>query len=234
MNSGMSLSGTKKLAAGAATLAVAWVACFIAIIGGAAAGDQGSGVGMSLAAMLVQASEACVVGGPVPGLDSQQAANADQVVSSAFAASDENQQVARIALMVAWTESGLRDLGPLPSNDGSLGLFQQRGWGTAEQEMTPTVSTGLFVSRLLALPVWTQLPPWVAAENVQRSRFSDGSNYRVNWPRQASSSTGCSLTETSSAPAVRIDQPASPARWHPVACQPAMPSLPVPGLPTLW
>jgi cell wall-associated NlpC family hydrolase len=179
----MSSSATKKLAAGAATLTVAGVACFIAVVGGAVAGDQGSGIGVSFAAMLVQASEACVVGGPVRGLDGQQAANADQIVSAAFAASGENYQVARIALMVAWTESGLRDLGPLPANDGSLGLFQQRGWASAEQEMTPTVSTGLFVSHLLALPAWMQLPPWVAAQDVQQSRFSDGSNYRANWPR---------------------------------------------------
>jgi peptidoglycan DL-endopeptidase CwlO len=131
-----------------------------------------------------------VVGGPVGGLDPEQAADANQIVSAAFAASGEDELLARIALMVAWTESGLRNLGPLPNNDGSLGLFQQRGWGTPQQEMDPPVATALFVGRLLALPGWQALPPWMAAQDVQRSAFSDGSNYQANWPLSGQLLTG--------------------------------------------
>jgi hypothetical protein len=165
-----------------ALLATAGVVGFVPIFGGIGASDQGAQVGASLAALLEEASQTCIVQGPVPGLDGQQAVNAGEIVSAAFATSGEDQQVARMALMVAWTESSLQNLGPRPNNDGSLGLFQQRGWGTPEQEMDPAVSTGLFVHHLLAIKGWTQLPPWVAAQDVQRSRFADGSNYRANWP----------------------------------------------------
>jgi cell wall-associated NlpC family hydrolase len=163
-------------------LLAAGVVGFVPIFGGAAASDQGAQLGASLTAWLEEASETCIVQGPVPGLNSQQAVYAGVIVSAAFAASGEDLQVGRIALMVAWTESGLQDLGPLPNNDGSLGLFQQRDWGTPQQEMDPAVSTGLFVHRLLSIKNWNQLQPWVAAQDVQRSTFADGSNYRANWP----------------------------------------------------
>lgn len=171
-----------RLVAAGAVAAVLGVTAFVPLIGGAAAIDHGTAVGVTLSTMMIQAGQACVVDGPAAGLDSQQAAFAGQIVSAAFAASGEDLEVARISLMVAWTESRLRDLGPMADNDGSLGLFQQRGWGTAAQEMDPAVSTALFVGRLTALSGWRQLPPWVAAQDIQRSAFSDGSNYRANWP----------------------------------------------------
>lgn len=170
-----------KLAVVAVAVAVLGVAGFVPVVGGAAAGDQGTALGVTLSAIMTQASQACVVDGSVTGLDVQQAALAGRIVSAAFAASGEDQQVARISLMVAWTESRLRDLGPMAGNDGSLGLFQQRGWGTPAQEMDPAVSTALFVGRLIALPRWRKLSPWVAAQDVQRSAFADGSNYKADW-----------------------------------------------------
>jgi cell wall-associated NlpC family hydrolase len=87
--------------------------------------------------------------------------------------------------MVADTESGLQDLGPLPGNGGSLGLFQQRvsqGWGTASEEMDPAQATSMFVERLKTVPDWTVVPPWQAAQRVQRSAFADGANYEQRWP----------------------------------------------------
>jgi hypothetical protein len=172
------------------------VALFVAIIGGAVSGAQTSGMAASLAGLVLQASQACVVSGPVPGLDPAQAADAGQVVSAAFADSAENRAVAQIALMVAYTESRLHDLGPQPGNDGSLGLFQQRtsqGWGTPAEEMDAKDATGMFVQRLLAVPAWSHLPPWVAAQDVQLSAFTGhpspsnggssvvGGNYEANW-----------------------------------------------------
>jgi hypothetical protein len=145
---------------------------------------------------VLDASQACVITGPIDNLNSAQAAIADAVGSAAFAASGESLVVIRIALMVAYTESGLRNLGPQPSNDDSLGVFQQRasqGWGTPSQELNPAAATGLFVQHLLALPGWNTLPPWVAAQAVQRSAFDGrpraangnssqvGANYRKNW-----------------------------------------------------
>jgi cell wall-associated NlpC family hydrolase len=173
--------GTKLALAGAVVAALG-LAGFVPIVGGAVASDQGTAVGESLASMIMQASEACVVAGPVSGLEPEQAIYASKIVSAAFASSGEDTQVARIALMVAWTESSLRDLGPMAGNDGSLGLFQQRGWGTPAQEMDPAAATALFVEHLEALPGWRQLPPWAAAQDIQRSKFADGSNYQANWP----------------------------------------------------
>lgn len=170
-----------KLAVVVAAVALLGVAGFVPLIGGAVAGDQGTAVGVTLTALMIRASEACVVDGPVSGLDTQQAALAGQIVSAAFAASGEDRQAARISLMVAWTESRLRDLGPMAGNDGSLGLFQQRGWGTPAQEMDPAISTALFVGRLTALPGWRRLPPWIAAQDVQRSAYRSGSNYKSHW-----------------------------------------------------
>lgn len=179
-------SAGPKVAAAVGVVAVLAIATFVPLIGGAVAGDEGAAAGMTLSTMILQADEACVVDAPVPGLDAEQAANAGQVVSAAFAAGGEDQLVARIALMVAWTESKLRNLGPMPGNDGSLGLFQQRGWGTTQQEMDPPVATALFVGRLLALPNWRQMLPWVAAQDLQQSAFADGSNYQASWPAAGS------------------------------------------------
>jgi peptidoglycan DL-endopeptidase CwlO len=86
--------------------------------------------------------------------------------------------------MTAYTESGLNDLGPMPNNDGSLGLFQQRasqGWGTPAEEENPTAATAMFVDQLLAVPEWSTMSPWMAAQQVQHSAFADGSNYEANW-----------------------------------------------------
>ena len=101
----------------------------VPVLGGAAGGQAKEAATTAAAALLLEASQACVISGPVAGLDPQQAADVNEVVAAAFAASKENQMVAEIAVMVAMTESDLHNLGPLPDNAGSLGLFQQRGWG---------------------------------------------------------------------------------------------------------
>jgi peptidoglycan DL-endopeptidase CwlO len=161
---------------------VALVLGLVTVAGGSgsAAAAQGA-VAVSVLGALQQ--QECVVSGPVPGLSTAQATNAETVVaaSQALGAGDLGAQ---IALMTAYTESTLENLGPQIGNDGSLGLFQQRvaaGWGTAAEELDPTEATGMFVQRLLAVPGWQTIPPWVAAQDVQRSAFSDGSNYQKNW-----------------------------------------------------
>lgn len=158
----------------------------LTILAGGVSGAQGTGLGTTLTGLVTRAARACVVTGPVKGLSASQAGYAAQIVAGAFAASGEDRRLARIALMVAITESGLRDLGPLPGNAGSLGLFQQRaseGWGTPAEELNPATSTAMFVRRLLSIPNWRTLPPWVAAEAVQRSVYTNGSNYRAQWAR---------------------------------------------------
>jgi cell wall-associated NlpC family hydrolase len=169
----------KGVALVAAGVAVALVVGLVVIAGGATGGPLTSTAVLSVAQL---AAATCPVSGPVPGLDAEQAANADLVVSAAMSASAENSRAAQIAVMTAMTESTLRDLDYGPQ--GSLGLFQQRpsqGWGTPAQVMDPTYATDAFVTRLLAVPGWQGLPPWVAAETVQRSKYTDGSNYEGNW-----------------------------------------------------
>jgi hypothetical protein len=96
----------------------------------------------------------------------------------------ESAHAAEIAVMTAYTESHLENLGPEDGNQGSLGLFQQRasqGWGTPAEEQIPAEATAMFIQRLMGVPHWQTIAPWLAAQDVQRSAFPDGSNYRANW-----------------------------------------------------
>lgn len=114
---------------------------------------------------------------------------------------DQCQRLADIALETALTESGLRMYAnannpeslQLPhdavgSDHGSVGLFQQQvggarnstaNWGTTAELMNPEVSTKKFLDALLGLD-WIPMTNWAAAQAVQHSAFSDGSNYRSN------------------------------------------------------
>ncbi|MHA6632083.1 hypothetical protein ACU61A_42200 [Pseudonocardia sichuanensis] len=77
-----------------------------------------------------------------------------------------------IALATAMQESGLRNINY--GDRDSLGLFQQRpsqGWGSPAQVTDPTYAAVQFYRRLLAVPGWTEMPLWRAAQTVQRSAF---------------------------------------------------------------
>jgi hypothetical protein len=170
-----------RLAAIGVVLGLLGLVGAVALVAGALSSSASSGALVSLA----EAAQACVVSGPVNGLSAEQAANAEVVVSTAMANSAEDALTARISLMVAYTESTLRDLGPMGGNLGSLGLFQQRasqGWGSASEEMNPAEATAMFVGRLTRVPAWRSRPPWLVAQDVQRSAFVDGRNYQANWP----------------------------------------------------
>ena len=173
-----SLTGL-PVVAGAVVAAGAVLVLGLATIGGVAQSSSSSSI-LSIAEL---ASQTCLVAGPVRTLTPEQSANADTIVSASMTASGEILGAARIALMTAMTESGLRDL-DFGDRD-SLGLFQQRpsqGWGTPAQVMDPTYATVAFVRRLLAVPGWQTEAPWVAAQTVQRSADSSGSNDETNWP----------------------------------------------------
>jgi cell wall-associated NlpC family hydrolase len=125
----------------------------------------------------------CTTSGPVEGLSAVQAQNARTI--AAVASARGGKRAALIAMDVAITESDLRVLGnhavadaSALANQGvgtdhdSVGLFQQRaGWGTAAARMDPVTSTNAFLDQLMALDGWSTLPPWVAAQLVQRSAF---------------------------------------------------------------
>lgn len=170
-----------------AALVVPGVFIFGLVIVGAT-GEPGAvavaGGGISLDSLL--ATTMCIGGGQVGHLTPAESANAETVVTVVAAASDESVLAERIALMTALTESGLQDLGPMSHNDGSLGIFQQRAsenWGTPAQEMDPADATAMFVGRLLKVPDWQRIKPWMAAQDVQHSAFSNGSNYKRHWAR---------------------------------------------------
>lgn len=141
-------------------------------LGGAGASPGGSGTPI-----------ACVERGQITGLTTAESGNAEVIAAVAEGMASGSPLVARMSLMAAYTESGLVDLGPEAGSD-SLGLFQQRasrGWGTPAEEEDPAAATAMFVSALLRVPGWETVPPWSAVQEVQRSRFLDGSNYQANW-----------------------------------------------------
>lgn len=162
------------------TLVVAAIACcgfvLALVVTAAAAGGATPAVGSG-------AFVACAVTGQIAGLTAVQSGNAEVIVAVAEGMVSGSPLVARMSLMAAYTESGLVDLGPEAGSD-SLGLFQQRasqGWGTSAEEEDPASATTMFVSALLELPGWQSMSPWAAVQEVQRSRFLDGSNYQANW-----------------------------------------------------
>ena len=175
-------SGAKGAGVGIAGALLALVLGLVILAGGA--GSSAAAQGAAAVSVLGQLQQnECVATGPVPTLSAAQASNAETIVAAADALGAGGKG-AQIALMTAYTESGLNNLGPESGNDGSLGLFQQRasqGWGTPAQEQDPTDATGMFIGHLLAVPGWQSIPPWVAAQDVQNSAFSGGSNYEANW-----------------------------------------------------
>lgn len=210
--------GWKVVAAVAGSAGAALVAGLAVLAGGPAIG---SGSETSIAV--------CAVTGPVAGLSGSQAANAETVAAVAEGLSGGSAQPAEIALMTAYTESRLVDLGPMTDNAGSLGLFQQRatqGWGTPAAEEDPRLATAMFVTRLLDLPGWSTMPPWLAAQTVQRSAFADGSNYQANWPLAATL-----LTQIEQLPPAGCGQlpgavPAGPASRHGLPANYTIPTNP--------
>jgi cell wall-associated NlpC family hydrolase len=162
-----------KLCTGVAALAVAFLFALTILAGGLdSSAEQGAAT-----------SVLCAPVGPVLTLTTAQATNAETIVATAetLGAGERGTQ---IALMVADTESSLQNLGPGSDNDGSIGLFQQRsaaGWGTAAQEQDPTDATAMFVARLMSVPDWQGIAPWVVAQDVQHGAFAGGTNYEANW-----------------------------------------------------
>jgi cell wall-associated NlpC family hydrolase len=170
------------------------VLCLVVLAGGTGSSVAAQGaVAVTVLGQLAQ--DECLASGPVPTLSAAQAANAETIAAAAEALG-AGDQGAQIALMVSYTESSLENLGPESGNDASLGLFQQRvsaGWGTASEEQDPTDAAGMFIERLVTIPHWQSVTPWVAAQDVQESAFNGvpsasnhgssvvGGNYQANW-----------------------------------------------------
>lgn len=159
--------------------------------------------GAGAPAAAATAAPTCVTSGSITGLSAVAATNARLVTAAAERAGGPRGAV--IAVMVGYTESGLRVLGNptagtpnLGQGDGfdhdSIGIFQQRAtWGTEAQRLDPQVSTDLFMARLLADRGWQYKAPWAAAQDVQVSAWDGrprpangnsatyGGNYAANF-----------------------------------------------------
>lgn len=134
------------------------------------------------------------------GLDAEQRSNAQTIVTVArrMAMGDV---AAVIGVMTALTESSLRNIthGDAAGPD-SRGLFQQRdGWGPLEVRLNPDGAAGLFFRALASVPAWSTMPPWRAAQAVQRSAFTDGSNYAASFAlaRQVVAELGSAMSPCS-------------------------------------
>ncbi len=94
------------------------------------------------------------------------------------------QAGATIGIMTAIDESTLTNvmhgdqMGP-----SSIGVFQQMGpWGPLSVRTNPTGAAGLFFDALQRVSGWQSMEPWLAAQAVQQSEFSDGRNYEACLP----------------------------------------------------
>ncbi|SCL24242.1 hypothetical protein GA0070624_2884 [Micromonospora rhizosphaerae] len=123
---------------------------------------------------------------PVAGLDKAQMDNAEAIVKAG-----QEMGVPRRALVIAvataMQESNLYNYasGVLPESQNyphqaigwdhdSVGLFQQRpssGWGSVPDLMKPEFATRQFLTALVAVPGWQDMPLTLAAQTVQVSAF---------------------------------------------------------------
>ncbi|MBN9610890.1 MAG: hypothetical protein BGO26_01065 [Actinobacteria bacterium 69-20] len=157
--------------------AIAVVALIVTAFAAFAADDNGTAGDPA-----VRAAACTSNGDAAPGLTAEQTANAATITSVA-AARGMGAAGAVIGVMTAMTESSLLNIdhGDAAGPD-SRGLFQQRdSWGPASVRMDPAGAAGLFFDRLTAIDGWQDLAPWAAAQQVQHSAFSDGSNYAAHY-----------------------------------------------------
>ncbi|MFR9802700.1 hypothetical protein ACL02T_10405 [Pseudonocardia sp. RS010] len=136
------------------------------------------------------------------GLTTEQLTNAAAIVSTGRSLGVPERGL-WVGLATALQESGLRNLDY--GDRDSLGLFQQRpsqGWGTSTQVREPSYAAGQFFERLLAVPGWTEMPLWQAAQTVQRSAFPLA---YAKWEQTAADA----LAEVSDSPAALPRSPAA-------------------------
>jgi TP901 family phage tail tape measure protein len=130
--------------------------------------------------------------------DAEQLQNASTIATVGRSMGMTNRDI-EIGIMTAITESMLRNL--KGGDRDSVGLFQQRpsqGWGSVQQIMDPNYAARKFFGALKGVKGRATLDPWVAAQKVQRSAFSDGSNYRKYWDEALAIFTGMGASTTGS------------------------------------
>jgi len=134
--------------------------------------------------------DGCVVRGPgfaIP-LSTDQGSIAADIAGVARHRSMPERAVT-IAYAAALQESGLADLAY--GDRDSVGVFQQRpsqGWGTRTQLLDPIYATTRFFAALAAVPRYSHLLVYQAAQDVQRS--ADGLAYDQYAPQGAAMANG--------------------------------------------
>lgn len=128
----------------------------------------------------------------VDGFTAEQLQNAAAIIAEAHARGLDDYAAA-IGVMTAITESSLRNIGygdyetggvtnPDGSPTTSVGLFQQQdSWGSREDRLNPRKAAGFFFARLVNVPGWRTINPWLAAQKVQISYSPTGANYEPHW-----------------------------------------------------
>ena len=181
------------------------------VLGSGAMGQQPSSASACGAGATPAAAGAIVqVTGTLPTLTAEQQHNA-QVIAGVALARGLGQPGLLVGIVTALTESTLINvnhgdiMGP-----SSIGLFQQMpGWGPLSVRTDPAGSAGLFYDALLKLnPVWTSQPVQMQAQNVEKSEFSDGSNYLKNLPA-ATAITSALMAGPPATPAAPVTGPAT-------------------------
>lgn len=130
----------------------------------------------------VTSGTSCAVTGTYAGLTAEQQSNA-QAIASVALQRGLGMDGAVMGIMVAMTEATLINvthgdaMGP-----SSIGLFQQMpSWGSKADRLNPAKAAGFFFDALTKQSGWASKQPWMAAQAVQQSEFTDGSNYQQNY-----------------------------------------------------
>lgn len=160
----------------------------------------------------VSTSGCGVVTGDSTDLTPEQNTNAKAIAAVAISLG-LGEKGAMIGITAALTESGLKAVnygdmtGPGGSMSSSRGLFQMKdAWGSLEDRLDPTKSAMLFftvdkgpgVRGLIHIPGWETMTVQQAAQAVEGSQFSDGSNY-ANQISLATKATASIVTSTTCA-----------------------------------
>jgi cell wall-associated NlpC family hydrolase len=137
------------------------------------------------------AANNCSTTGSDAGITPEQNANAKAIADVALSLG-LGQRGAEIGIVVALTESTLINVGFGDIQNGQMttsrGLFQQiAAWGPLEDRTSPTKAATMFYTGgqagqkgLTAVSGWQTMPIPQAAQAVEQSEFTDGSNYAKN------------------------------------------------------
>jgi cell wall-associated NlpC family hydrolase len=158
----------------------------------AALSTSGCSVGSVLKNGLIDlASANCSTSGSDAGITPEMNANAKAIADVALSLG-LGQRGAEVGIVVALTESTLVNVGFGDIQNGTMtssrGLFQQiAAWGPLEDRTNPTKAATMFFTGgqagqkgLTGVAGWQTMPIPQAAQAVEQSEFTDGSNYAKN------------------------------------------------------